>query len=262
VPIPDEEQQQIRQLLAVLREVEGWMDQGLPGIQSGSPFGGDDAETHPHEVSQAVAHALTIAVDHLHCMRMALTGERPDLIGLHTHAPFTLLRASLENASTAVWLAGPSSRRERILRRLRLEMKNIDEIERMLKAAGTAEPQAMQDRRRQVHELAAARQIDPPEIAELPTYSEIVKDAGLTTELHDADHNLAFLFWKMCSAFAHGDRWTIGLLDLEVLGQTSPGVSSVRITAPTESVVAGTRGALFMVRAARQLWYERAQSYL
>jgi len=33
-------------------------------------------------------------------MRMALTGVAPDRIDLHTHAPFTLLRAALETSGT------------------------------------------------------------------------------------------------------------------------------------------------------------------
>lgn len=46
---------------------------------------------------------------------------------LDARAPFTLLRAAVENSATAVWLLAPYSRQVRVLRRLRLEWKSFDD---------------------------------------------------------------------------------------------------------------------------------------
>jgi hypothetical protein len=111
---PDEEVVMINQLLNVLRISEEWMDAKALTVERGSAFAGDDAKTHPYELSQGVAQSIAVAVDHLHCFRMALTGTGDNVLQLHTYAPFTLLRGAIENASTAVWVMTGSSREERI----------------------------------------------------------------------------------------------------------------------------------------------------
>jgi hypothetical protein len=262
VTIGDQKADQIRELLNILRITEKWMSHALPRVEPKSAFAGDDARTTRHEVSQAVHHALNIAVDHLHCLRMALTGQGGNTISLHAHAPFTLIRAALENAAVAVWLAAPAKRQERITRRLRLEMRNIDEIKQMLKAADSLDLKDVQDRTDTVNRLTTQANIDPSAVRQRPAYSEIVKLASEVAELSDADHNLGYLFWKMCSAFAHGDRWTISLLDLEQLGVVSPGVSTYRVTAPTESVLGGVRGAIAMIMHGQRLHRFRVQSHM
>jgi hypothetical protein len=96
----------------------------------------DNQRTHPCDVSQGITHAITVAVDYLHALRMTVTGAGPDQLALHAHAPFTLLRAALENTCTALWIAGAPGRPERILRRLRLEAKSLKHYEQMLTARG------------------------------------------------------------------------------------------------------------------------------
>jgi hypothetical protein len=63
-----------------------------------------------------LGHAALHAMDHLHCLRALIADGQ--LLNMYT--PYPLVRAALENASTAVWLLAPASRTERIIRRLRL----------------------------------------------------------------------------------------------------------------------------------------------
>jgi hypothetical protein len=93
--IDEVEQQQMRDILHELRVAEAWMDQELPQVQDRSALWTDNQRSHPSDVSQGITHAITVAVDHLHAMRMTLTGVAPNRIDLHAHAPFTLLRAAL-----------------------------------------------------------------------------------------------------------------------------------------------------------------------
>lgn len=134
--IDESEQRQIRDILQQARVAEQWMDQELPPVQERSALWTDNQRSHPYDVSQGITHAMTVATDHLHAMRMALTGVAPNHISLHAHAPFTLLRAALENACTALWLTGAPNRDERILRRLRLEAKSVKHNEQLLRMHG------------------------------------------------------------------------------------------------------------------------------
>jgi hypothetical protein len=56
---------------------------------------------------------------------MALTGTNDNALRLHTYAPFTLLRAAIENAAIAMWVMSGPSREERIVRHLRHELTSI-----------------------------------------------------------------------------------------------------------------------------------------
>ena len=87
---------------------------------------GDDAAAHPYEISHAVHSALASAVEHLDALRVLVA----DAHVVHARTPFTLMRAALENSSTAVWLLGPSSRDERIVRRLRLAWADSRDVEK------------------------------------------------------------------------------------------------------------------------------------
>src|SRR5690242_8843846 len=135
VTIDEIEQRQIRDILHELRVSEHWMEQELPPVQDHSALWTDDQRSHPYDVSQGIMHAITVAVDHLHAMRMALTGVAPDRIDLHVHAPFTLLRAALESTCTALWIAGAPNRGERVLRRLRLEAKSLKHTGQLLRTS-------------------------------------------------------------------------------------------------------------------------------
>jgi hypothetical protein len=262
VTVSDEEARQISDLLDLLFEVEEWMDTDLPPVQKGSAFAGDDAKTHPYEVSHAVNNSLNIAVDHLHCMRMALTGRGPRTIDLHAYAPFTLLRGALENASTAVWIASPPRRADRIVRRARYESSNIQAAEDMLKAVGEPASSVAEERKILLQDVATKAGVDLASVAKKVGYSEITKDAGDFADLREGDRQLAFLFWKMCSAVAHGDRWALAFLDIQKLSDGSEGVSRTRITAPAHIVLSGTRGALAMIKIGRRLWKQRSQLHL
>jgi hypothetical protein len=89
--------------------------------EAGSSLLKDDQAAHPYLVSQAASAQLVSAADHWDALRVLLQEARV----VHARAPFTLLRAAIENSAAAVWLLAPASRDARILRRLRLEWKNF-----------------------------------------------------------------------------------------------------------------------------------------
>jgi hypothetical protein len=83
----------------------------------------DDRATQPLNTSHMVAHLISTSLDHLHAAVTLVV----DAEVLHAHAPFTLGRAAIESAATALWLVHPPSRAERITRTLRLYVQDIDD---------------------------------------------------------------------------------------------------------------------------------------
>ncbi|MGH9250868.1 MAG: hypothetical protein ACRD0W_15285 [Acidimicrobiales bacterium] len=105
-------------LVEIFRDVaqtkERIADRSLFGqVQPGSSLAGDDRAAYPYQLSHGVDAAIGIAVDHLDAVRALIM----DAMVMHPYAPFTITRAAIEAGSTAVWLLGPSSRRERVVRR-------------------------------------------------------------------------------------------------------------------------------------------------
>jgi hypothetical protein len=84
-------------------------------VNEHSSLAGDDRITDPYQTSHIVWHSISHAVDHLNMQRTVLgkTGV------IHMYAPFSVARAAIENAITAVWLLAPANRRERVRRRCR-----------------------------------------------------------------------------------------------------------------------------------------------
>src|SRR5258708_22160694 len=143
----------LAELLRVLAEVDRWTsrigsDVAPPGPQSGSALIGDDRHMHPHQLSHAAWSSLSHAVDHLHCLRSLLQ----DAHVIHMFAPYSLVRGALENASAAVWMLHPSSRIERVGRRLRLATTDIRHSEAAKQLVGQVGPRSKDERMAEVKE--------------------------------------------------------------------------------------------------------------
>src|SRR5687768_13137565 len=74
------EERDLRKLLTLLDKASGWSKlTGDPGrawrVQPRSPLAGDDAKTDPYQVSHSAWHALTVASDHMQCLRSSLVSE-------------------------------------------------------------------------------------------------------------------------------------------------------------------------------------------
>ncbi|MFD7451805.1 hypothetical protein [Kitasatospora sp. NPDC059827] len=227
-------------------------------VPAGSSLAGDDARTDPYQVSHSAQHAIQAAVDHLHCLRSSLTEhegtERMALL-LHSYGSFTLLRGALENGARAVWLLAPTSRYERIRRRLALQNddnRNFRSLRQLAADANTLRPadtgaalpeptsgedlyQGLVDRL-----LAAGGPKDQKlkEALQFPRYGEVVREAGrhLPGRIHtssgtsvDTSSYLEWV-WRACSALAHGDlKSSLAQLDREVQA-TDGDVMSLRLT--------------------------------
>jgi hypothetical protein len=105
----DEDGRYLWELLGILGDSSAWAARTSTAARyvdpaPGSPMRRDDNRAHPYELSHAAWHSLGHAVDHLCCLR-ALLG---DAKVVPMYAPFSLVRAVLENACSAE-LAGLAS---------------------------------------------------------------------------------------------------------------------------------------------------------
>ena len=156
-----DEHRDLRKLLELLERAKRWEElTGNPSdtwqAQAGSALAGDDAKTDPYQLSHAAWHALTMAVDHLHCLRNSLAGELENdrlSVRIHTHAQSSLVRGAIENGARAVWLLGPATRLIRVKRRLSLDAMEVHHSYRLRELAGAPGRRTKDQRVQQLREL-------------------------------------------------------------------------------------------------------------
>lgn len=264
-----DEEHNLQQLLALLNGLDTWLPlTGEPSnawnIQDGSALAGDDAKTHPYEVSHSAWHALTVAVDHLHCLRSSLRGElrgETFSIHIHTHAQSSLIRGAFENSARAVWLLGPAARLTRVTRRLSLELKELRTSYHLRELVNAPATRAKAVRTQQLMNLATAAGVPATEVAKAlkaPGYGEIVRGAGDLTPL---GANAAEVIWSSCSSLAHGDiSGTLGLLEREIHTKAQD-VAVARVTGSAGGLYWTTFGTVSMVSHGFQLYKDRATRF-
>ena len=101
-----------------LELIDKWLVEvhsSLPSIEPESDFGKDRQRCPEAYPGFDAWDYISQAVDHLGALRMLLGNVIP------THAAYTLLRAAMENAALAFWIAGPDDSDTRIARCLKLD---------------------------------------------------------------------------------------------------------------------------------------------
>ncbi|TWJ20853.1 hypothetical protein [Micromonospora endolithica] len=253
-----EEHQLFTEMFRHLDKIDPWLTRmdpegPRPRLQERSDLSRDDKETHPYQLSQAAWHALSHAVDHLHCLRTLLKDARV----MHMYAPYSLARAALENASAAVWLLAPDDRPERMLRRLRFAALDIRGGEAMRKLVDASGTKTEAERLDQLRVIAKRRGIEQSAATKHVGYAEIVKAAGDTMP---GGHKPYLLTWKMCSAIAHGDLWaTLNVVSRTELPGAPADIAHMRITASAQSLFFAVFFAVAMATAAWHLYDRRGE---
>lgn len=218
-----------------------------------SPMRGDDERLHPYEISHAAWHSLGHAVDHLTCLRAVLGGARV----VPMYAPFSLVRAVLENACAAVWMLQPPQRSERLARRLRFavtDIRNGEEVKEITRQPG---PRPKQDRIDEVRAIAVRAGIAEDSVSRGAGYKEIVQAAGGGT---GPAADVTYLSWKLCSGMAHGDFWpTWSGLDRVELPGAPAGTGAFRIGANLSLLLYVTALAVMMTGHGFELYDQRCR---
>jgi hypothetical protein len=247
------------ELLRLLGAVDDWVARIDPNAERrhpalGSPLRGDDERTHPYEISHAAWHALSHAVDQLHCLRSVLR----DAQMIHMYAPYSLVRPALENASAAVWMLHPANRIERITRRLRYAAVDIRNGEQAKELVGAVGPRSEEARLDEVRDLAKLAGVDPDDVVRKVGYWQIVNAAN---EVLAAGSKAVPFTWKLCSGIAHGDLWTtISAAERVELPGAPPGMGVFQLTANLKILMYVTTFATHMTMLGWRLYDERRRA--
>jgi len=242
-----------------LGAVDGWLaridpDVDHPRPTGGSPLRADDERTHPFQTSHAAWHALSHAVDPLHCLRSVLRDAR----AIHMYAPYALARAALENASAAVWMLHPASRTERITRRLRFVALDVRSGEKAVRLLDTSAPRPETERLDELRDIAKQAGADADNAVRHVGYGEIVDEAGKA--LAPGSQGTLFV-WRLCSGITHGDFWTtINAADRVELPGAPDGMLSFKITADVEKLKFVSAVAIHMTMLGWRLYDERSRA--
>lgn len=198
----------------------------LPAILPDSSLAVDDGMCQGVELSTHVGyHLIPSAVDHIRYLTNSILETRL----FPAFGSYTLVRSTIETASTMLWLLAPQSRRIRLRRHLRMEMANVYAAKKMMQTQNdlgeflgrTVSPSAPDDfvAGRVVAIAAAADRIGIPigEIRHAPTITSIIKE----TAQESGGSPQAFLDWQIASGAAHGKSWS-GLITLMPKGGWGP----------------------------------------
>jgi len=253
-----------RRLLNFFGAVDQWRQRTqlmTPPPEAGSSLGRDDDLTHPYQLSHAVAGAMVSAIDHLDALRALVQ----DAHVVHARAPFTLLRAALENSATAVWLLAPANRNERVLRRLRLQWGDSRDGERAAVLAGEGPRLSKADWKDKLEGIARASGLSEDQVrvvTEKPTYTSIVSTAG--DEARGLKGQDALFCWMVASGIAHARMWAVlsSVLSRTELPTVVDGHVRMMLSASDQAVVLLSAVTARMVSEGWRLFDERRQTYL
>ncbi|MGJ5666365.1 hypothetical protein QLG13_00630 [Rhodococcus aetherivorans] len=223
-------------------------------IAAGSSISGDDQASRPYHVSHSVRSCLLAGVDHLHAVKSLIVDQGV----LHTLAPFTLARGSLENLSLAYWILHPASRDERIQRALRWHAQNFIDQDKALAPLSLPNHVDKETKLQKVEATASARGINTNirrghSSTEAVTYA----DSNATTA-----RNVLFA-WRLCSGYAHGRQWALlGGSDREEHPTVDPDVVNIKLTASTRNTLFVTLESLHLLSDVLRTYDQRAGAHL
>ena len=254
----DEDGKYLADTLRVLQQVEAWTARtsaDSPRLRPslGSELAEDDNQAQPYHVSHAVWHLLSNATDHLGCLH-ALLG---DAKVIHMYAPFTLVRAALENACGAVWLLQPAERKDRLARRFRLAIDDVRNGEQARHLTGLLGPRSREERISEIRAIASRAGLGQAALKGGAAYSEIIKSVDASVP----PGKVVEASWRLCSGFAHGDWWTTlsASQRTPLPGTAREGIGTFRIEANLSLLMMVTMLAVRTTRRGWQLHDQRCQ---
>jgi hypothetical protein len=226
-------------------EIGSWQDEGITSVEAkpGSLLGVVDAMSEPFQASHQIGYLLHTAVDHLHGLKMMMEQAGAQ----HTFAPYTLIRAAIESASTALWILQPDASREVARRSLRLEYADLNDLKR---ANTTVDPDAGHDQVRlgTFNNCLSKHGWKNPEVKERPPGPLVI----IQEVSEHFDVLGAALMWQMCSAAAHGKHWARQYLTLfEFDDDGTSKVLSGRLTSDESAIAMALHIACDVVRKAK-----------
>lgn len=227
----------------------------------------NDPLTHvspPQQADHAILtfHNIMRAFD-----SMVVSDDRTEL-RLHLSAEFTLIRALLEAATTAVWILGPDDSDERIRRTLRLRYSELSYSRKLairfaeLTEADVASELSAQEEfvDGQVSDLVAMAVkagLEAREVMRPVAPGTIAAQAGsYVSELGPA---LTYWYWSTASSIAHGEPANMNeLADMKLIGVDVRDQPIAYVEPSAIAIWNHLKAAHEVIRVAHSLWNNRA----
>lgn len=251
-------------LIRLVPQIDGWMkrfESGPIRVMPGSPMSADDQALDWMQLSHAAWSSLSNAVDNLHTFRsVAISGSGTEFnVTTRPYGAYAPLRATVENAATALYLLGPANRNERLTRRLRLYIQDGRYVDGINDALGNKRPCAVDERLAKMATIIAARSLDQTIIASRIGYAEIV---GRASECVDRTPGQAKAMWQILSGLTHGQLWaTLAVTDYETLStQITDRALNNRVTSSVAKYAGFCATACVWVGAAFDLYDRRCSA--
>jgi len=140
----------------------------------------------------------------------------------------------MENAAAALWMLGPKSRNERLIRRFRWLMQDARQKDAVLSVT-TKTTAAYDQRHETLLPLLAQNGLELADCVRRINFREVVREAAGYTEHLSAD--ACEIRWRILSAMTHGDLWaSMSVTDREERGEKEDGVVRLRLTSSVDRV--------------------------
>ncbi len=246
---PDKEQEAARLLVdEIAPQIDAlrarWEGPPAHAAEHGSALAGDDKHSRPYHVSHVAWLSIGHAIDNLVALRtLTVQGHGNEItVASRPFAAYPSVRAALENACSAIWLIGPESRDDRLMRRFRQLLTDAANRD---KAVQLIDPHAepSDNRRAEVRRLIDARGLSIEACKKSVSFSEVVRGAHTIMGLDEAKGEA---IWRMLSGLTHGDSWASHMItdrdDVSVL--TDDEVYTVRTTSSLTNIANLTSMAL------------------
>ncbi|MGN5240676.1 hypothetical protein [Rhodococcus sp. SJ-3] len=185
--------------------LHGKLEQGRYTIEPLSDLAADHERLPDLRLVDSVNRSLHHSFDNLWALNVLLRKDGPQHF-----APYTLIRAALETASTAVWLLAPSDQGERLARRIRLEIDDASEAKKVANAAGRAGNSEWERRKADLDAALERAELSRPDGDRL-SYVTIVQgiDEAAGTQLSTE------VAWRVSSGMTHGKLYAFQALAVE-----------------------------------------------
>lgn len=226
-------------------------DPGEFSVQASSELAEDDLVSSPYHVSHCARWCLNAGVDHLHALKSLVI----DANRIHSAAPYGLVRGALENFGAGFWLLYPDERPVRVEHALRWWSKNFKDQDKATVDLGPPHHTPLDPKLDKLVDIGLAANCD---------VTQIRKGYFSTGVMQFADEHSSvdpFMFWQVCSGFAHGRPWAnLGMNEMESLPTADESVSTIRLTSDRKRILAVTLPAMHLMQDLLRLYQGRSRA--
>jgi hypothetical protein len=174
---------------------------------------------------------------------------------VHSAAPYSLVRGALENFAAGFWLLHPSESSERVERALRWWAKNFIDQDKATRGLGLSNYKPLKLKLKKLVEAGKPVRCDPEKVRNGYFSSPVLEYA----DKHSSAIN-PYMYWQVCSGFAHGRPWAnFGMNQMET-HSTGNGVALVSFTSDHKRILAVTLPAFHLMTDLLRLYAERSQA--